>query len=170
MQIFNQINARSLTDRWDVLSECKGSRLFMSILLVEGGLQALLVELGGPIMRTTGLTPAHWGLSLGLAAVTFPLGVIMRYIPVPSKPSDYAALYQDEFAVSLPETTLIAASVCVLCVAWCTLHHCGSHTEFDRRPSPASPSCRLEWASVVSNAVQQGLLRWQASPMQARLG
>ena len=61
--------------------------------------QALLVEVGGPFMKTTGLTVAHWFVTLGLAALTFPLGWIMRQIPVPSKPSDFATYFQDDFAV-----------------------------------------------------------------------
>jgi hypothetical protein len=98
-QIFNQINARSLTDDWNVYGFGRSSTLFLLITLIEAGLQAILVEFGGPFTKTTGLSPAHWGISIGLAAFTFPLGVVMRFLPVPPKRSDYAAYYQEEFSV-----------------------------------------------------------------------
>lgn len=98
-QIFNQINARSLTDDWNVYGFGRSSTLFLFITVVEAGLQAILVEFGGPFTKTTGLSPAHWGISIGLAAFTFPLGVVMRFVPVPPKRSDYAAFYQEEFSV-----------------------------------------------------------------------
>ena len=50
-------------------------------------------------MKTTGLSVTHWFISLGLAALTLPLGWVMRQIPVPSKPSDFAAYFQEDFAV-----------------------------------------------------------------------
>jgi hypothetical protein len=56
-----------------------------------------MVEFGGPFTKTTGLTPGHWGLSIGIAAITMPLGVLMRYIPVPAKLSDYAHYFQSDF-------------------------------------------------------------------------
>lgn len=102
MQIFNQINARSLTDEWNVYGFGRSSTLFIAITFVEGGLQAILVQFGGPFTKTTGLSPTHWAISLGLAAFTFPLGVAMRFIPVPPKLSDYAAFYQEEFMVRAP--------------------------------------------------------------------
>ena len=99
VQIFNQINARSLTDDWFVYDIGPSSKLFIIITFIEAGLQAILVEFGGPFMKTTGLAPVHWGISIGLAAIAFPVGIVMRFIPVPPKHSDYAAFYQDEFAV-----------------------------------------------------------------------
>ena len=98
-QIFNQVNARSLTDEWNVYSLGGSSSLFVIILTIEAGLQAILVEFGGPFTKTTGLTPTHWAISIGMAAFTLPLGVAMRYIPVPPKLSDYASFYEEEFAV-----------------------------------------------------------------------
>ena len=80
--------------------------MFLSILCVEAALQALLVEVGGPFLKTTGLTPAHWGATLGLAAITFPLGIIMRFIPVPNKLSDYASLYQQDYAVRMTSSVI----------------------------------------------------------------
>jgi hypothetical protein len=57
-----------------------------------------MVEFGGAFTKTTGLTAAHWGISIGIAAFTFPLGIVMRFIPVPAKPSDYAHYFQIDFA------------------------------------------------------------------------
>lgn len=100
-QIFNQVNARSLTDDWNVYGLGGSSTLFIIILTIEAGLQAILVEFGGPFTKTTGLTPTHWAISIGMAAFTLPLGVVMRLIPVPPKLSDYASFYEEEFAVCM---------------------------------------------------------------------
>ena len=44
--------------------------------------QAVLVEVGGGFTQTVGLTAAHWGISIGLAALSFPVGVVARLIPI----------------------------------------------------------------------------------------
>lgn len=99
LQIFNEWNARSLTDAWNVYTRLNGSGPFLTIILIEAGLQAVLVELGGPFLQTTGLTATHWGISILLGALSAPLGVVMRAIPVPSRPADTARFYEDHFAV-----------------------------------------------------------------------
>lgn len=39
----------------------------------------------------------HWLYTIAMASITFPLGVLMRLIPVPDKPSDFADFYQQKF-------------------------------------------------------------------------
>jgi hypothetical protein len=143
-QVFNELNARSLTDEWNVFTRLAGSSLFFSVIVVEVGLQvgirrsttvllrakslffscdaipvtffqAVLVELGGAFAGTCGLTALHWVFSILLAGLTVPLGFIMRVIPVPEKPSDFAHHFEERFAVS----------VCV-CVCACRVHTCVS--------------------------------------------
>jgi hypothetical protein len=134
LQLFNQINARSLTDSKNVFARMRSSRMwvfhvlplrrrhvhfihalnaptailcrFITIVLGEAALQVFMVQFGGPFTKTTGLTSAHWLVSIGIAAITLPLGVIMRFIPVPSKPSDYAYHFQSDFAARMARRRL----------------------------------------------------------------
>ena len=49
-----------------------------------------LVQFGGDFVKTTPLTSTEWYQSVVLGAVTLPLGVVMRFIPVTEDMSDYA--------------------------------------------------------------------------------
>jgi len=97
MQLFNELNARSIEDEWNVLSGVLGNHMFMGIIFLSAGLQALLVEFGGSFVKTTGLSATHWGYSIGLGALVLPLGILMRFIPVPSRPMDFADAYTSWF-------------------------------------------------------------------------
>jgi Ca2+-transporting ATPase len=57
--------------------------MFGAILAITIFLQALIVELAGSFALTTGLTVGQWFSCLGIAAVTLPLGVLIRLIPIP---------------------------------------------------------------------------------------
>jgi hypothetical protein len=46
----------------------------------------------------------HWLYSVALAAITVPLGVLMRFIPVCSKPADFAEYYQHFFNEKMRKT------------------------------------------------------------------
>lgn len=61
-------------------------------------LQVLISEFGGSFTKTTGLTPLHWVYSALIALITIPLGVAMRFIPVPDRPADFADFFANSFA------------------------------------------------------------------------
>jgi len=69
-------------------------------LFVEAGLQAILVQFGGPFTKTTGHHHTLVDFDC-LGGIHIPLGVAMRYIPVSPKLSDYAAFFEEEFEVRL---------------------------------------------------------------------
>ena len=59
--------------------------------------QVFWVEVGGDFLHTSGLSALHWGYSRAFGLITFPLGVIMRLIPVKDRESDLAGyVYQAE--------------------------------------------------------------------------
>jgi magnesium-transporting ATPase (P-type) len=89
-QIFNEFNARSISDRWNVYEGLHTNWLFMGIIIASAGMQAFMVELGGSFTKTTGLTGEHWGITVGIAALALPLGIIMRFIPVEEDQRDFA--------------------------------------------------------------------------------
>lgn len=72
--------------------------MFIAVALVQSSLQAVFVEFGGSFFKTSGLTPIHWGVSIGLAALTIPVGALSRCLPVPTRDSDWASTYSRFFA------------------------------------------------------------------------
>ena len=48
------------------------------------------MELGGDFLQTSGLSTLHWGYAIGLALLSFPVGVLMRLFPVKDRESDLA--------------------------------------------------------------------------------
>ena len=49
-----------------------------------------IVEFGGDFTKTAPLSADQWLRTVGLASVTLPLGVVMRFLPVSEDPSDFA--------------------------------------------------------------------------------
>jgi hypothetical protein len=92
-QIFNEFNARSLGDDWNVWRGLHRNRIFIVIIFISMGMQAIMVELCGEFCTTTGLTGQHWLYSILLGALAIPVGVLMRFVPVPARASDYANFY-----------------------------------------------------------------------------
>jgi hypothetical protein len=65
--------------------------MFGAVIVISFALQAIFVEVGGKFFKTTGLTPAHWGITIGLGALQLVMGVLLRLIPVPTRESDFAS-------------------------------------------------------------------------------
>ena len=78
MQIFNEINSRSLTNNWNVYKGLLNNSMFMGVILLSAGVQAIIVEFGQLGVKTTGLTPMHWCYTVLLGAIALPLGILMR--------------------------------------------------------------------------------------------
>jgi Cation transporting ATPase, C-terminus len=97
-QIWNEFNARSLDDRWNIFRGIFSDLTFIAIIIVSAGVQALLVQFGGNFVHTTGLSAKDWGYTILISLITFPLGIVMRLIPVNDKASDYAEFYMTFFA------------------------------------------------------------------------
>ncbi len=72
--VFNCFNAR--TDRVRMLEGLSQNRAFLAIMALVAGVQILFVYLGGAVLRTVPLTPRELLVTLGLAALTLPLGLI----------------------------------------------------------------------------------------------
>ncbi|PNW83854.1 hypothetical protein CHLRE_04g217954v5 [Chlamydomonas reinhardtii] len=68
MQLFNQVNCRRVRDEADVTEGLAAHPLFLGIVGAEAGLQAAIVQWGGDAFSTSPLSPAQWGLCLGLGA------------------------------------------------------------------------------------------------------
>ena len=80
-QDFNELNARNLT-KLNFLAGIQHSRLFIVILAVTSVLQVVLVEYCGTFAGTTSMTARHWGVTVGIGALSLPWGVIIKLFPV----------------------------------------------------------------------------------------
>ncbi|KAG5188374.1 hypothetical protein JKP88DRAFT_304841 [Tribonema minus] len=89
-QIANEFNARSIGDEWNILRGIGGNPMFIAIILITIGLQIFVIEVGGEFTKTAGLTAEQWLITSALGLIAFPLGVLMRFIPVGERMSDYA--------------------------------------------------------------------------------
>ena len=49
------------------------------------------------LFKTTGLIPLHWGYTIGLGALTLPVGALARMIPSYDRATDTAIHYRDWF-------------------------------------------------------------------------
>ena len=94
-QIFNEFNARDIRDKWNVYAGLETNPLFIGVIVLTLALQVFIVEVGGDFTRTTGLSVEHWFETIGLGALSLIVGVLMRFIPVPERPSDFADMYLD---------------------------------------------------------------------------
>eukprot|EP01027_Heterolobosea_sp_BB2_P011325 GEZU01016496.1.p1 GENE.GEZU01016496.1~~GEZU01016496.1.p1 ORF type:complete len:1059 (-),score=425.58 GEZU01016496.1:268-3444(-) len=85
-QLFNEINSRKVNKEWNVFSGIHKSYPFLGIWALTAVVQALIVEFGGRFTHTTGLTWYQWLITIGIASLSLPLGLIVRCIPVPDRP------------------------------------------------------------------------------------
>ncbi|PRP86215.1 P-type ATPase [Planoprotostelium fungivorum] len=106
MQLFNELNARKLEDELNMLKDIKSSYLFIGIFFITAIVQAIIVEFGGEFSKTTHLNAKTWAVCLALGFLSIPVGILLRFIPVPadkertSAPPEYVA---DEAELTLME-------------------------------------------------------------------
>lgn len=91
-QVFNELNARSITNQINVLSGLQKNTLFIGIIIFTILAQVFIVEYGGDFVRTVGLNTNEWKKCIILGALSLPVGVIMRFIPIENSEHDYAEL------------------------------------------------------------------------------
>ncbi|KAI8009386.1 Calcium-transporting ATPase 12, plasma membrane-type [Camellia lanceoleosa] len=84
-QVFNKFNARKLEKR-NVFEGIHKSKLFLAIIGITIVLQVVMVEFLKKFASTERLNLWQWGVCIGFAAVSWPLGWLVKWIPVPEKP------------------------------------------------------------------------------------
>lgn len=82
--LFNQINARVIDEHYNIFKDMHLNYLFILILFVELGLQALLVSVAGIGFKVAenGLDGPQWGICFAFGAITFLVSVILKPIPL----------------------------------------------------------------------------------------
>jgi len=88
-QVFNEFNAKSITSDWDIYSDIFQNHIFLAVTALTVGLQIMLIEVGGAFIKTSPLNASQWLITIALALFTFPIGVLMRFIPVEEDPRDF---------------------------------------------------------------------------------
>ncbi|XP_062074406.1 putative calcium-transporting ATPase 13, plasma membrane-type [Humulus lupulus] len=84
-QVFNEFNARKLEKR-NVFKGIHRNKLFLAIIAITIVLQVLMVEFLKKFADTERLNWGQWGACVGLAAMSWPIGWIVKCIPVPKRP------------------------------------------------------------------------------------
>ncbi|RWR87968.1 Cation-transporting P-type ATPase [Cinnamomum micranthum f. kanehirae] len=84
-QVFNEFNARKLEKR-NVFKGIHKNRLFIGIVAMTIVLQVVMVELLKKFANTERLSWGQWGACIGIAAVSWPIGWVVKCIPVSDKP------------------------------------------------------------------------------------
>lgn len=85
LQVFNMFNARKHEEK-NVFKGILKNKMFLVINGITVILQIIMVELLNKFAHTERLNWTQWGVSIGVAAFTWPIGLLLKFIPVPDKP------------------------------------------------------------------------------------
>ncbi|XP_059654500.1 calcium-transporting ATPase 12, plasma membrane-type-like [Cornus florida] len=83
-QVFNEFNARKLEEK-NIFRGILKNKLFLGIVGMTVVLQVVVVELLKRIANTERLNWGQWGACIGIGALSWPIGWLVKYIPVSSK-------------------------------------------------------------------------------------
>ncbi|KAI3506806.1 hypothetical protein L1887_21371 [Cichorium endivia] len=84
-QVFNEFNSRKLEKR-NIFKGIHTNRLFLGIIGMTIVLQVVMVEFLKNFADTERLNGVQWGICIGIAALSWPIGWVVKLIPVPEKP------------------------------------------------------------------------------------
>ncbi|CAI9107743.1 OLC1v1007178C1 [Oldenlandia corymbosa var. corymbosa] len=84
-QVFNEFNSRKL-EKQNVFEGLHKNRLFVGIVTVTVVLQFVMVEFLKKFADTERLKWNQWMICIGMAALTWPIGFVVKLIPVTPKP------------------------------------------------------------------------------------
>ena len=88
-QIFNEYNARFIFDELNMFRGLEKNSVFIGVSLVTIGAQIFLVEVAGIWLKTSGLSLNNWLITIALGAISLPVGILMRLIPVKEDPGSF---------------------------------------------------------------------------------
>ncbi|VAH09237.1 unnamed protein product [Triticum turgidum subsp. durum] len=83
-QVFNEFNAREI-EKKNVFAGVLKNRMFLVIIAVTLVLQVVMVEVLTRFAGTKRLGLGQWGVCLAIAAVSWPIGWAVKFIPVPDR-------------------------------------------------------------------------------------
>ncbi|XP_027343236.1 putative calcium-transporting ATPase 13, plasma membrane-type, partial [Abrus precatorius] len=80
-QVFNEFNARKL-EKKNIFEGLGKNKLFIVIVGLTIALQIFMVEFLKKFANTERLTWEQWGVCIGIGALSWPIGLLVKYIPV----------------------------------------------------------------------------------------
>uniref|UniRef100_A0ACD5V6Y7 Uncharacterized protein n=1 Tax=Avena sativa TaxID=4498 RepID=A0ACD5V6Y7_AVESA len=83
-QVFNEFNAREI-EKKNVFAGVLKNRMFLAIIAVTLVLQVVMVEVLTRFAGTKRLGLGQWGVCIAIAAVSWPIGWAVKFIPVPDR-------------------------------------------------------------------------------------
>uniref|UniRef100_A0ACD5YNP2 Uncharacterized protein n=1 Tax=Avena sativa TaxID=4498 RepID=A0ACD5YNP2_AVESA len=83
-QVFNEFNAREV-EKKNVFAGVLKNRMFLAIIAVTLVLQVVMVEVLTRFAGTKRLGLGQWGVCIAIAAVSWPIGWAVKFIPVPDR-------------------------------------------------------------------------------------
>ena len=81
-QVFNQFNARQLVKK-NIFKGIHTNKLFFRIISITIILQVVMVEFLKQFADTNRLNWLQWGACIGIVVVSWPIGWIVKWIPIP---------------------------------------------------------------------------------------
>ncbi|KAL3694030.1 hypothetical protein R1sor_007681 [Riccia sorocarpa] len=84
-QIFNKVNSRRPETK-NIFEGLHRNYLFVGVIVVEIIFQFVIVQFLNTFATTTALSGREWGICIAIGAVSWPLGFLIKFIPVPEKP------------------------------------------------------------------------------------
>ncbi|KAK4258021.1 hypothetical protein QN277_007533 [Acacia crassicarpa] len=84
-QVFNEFNARKL-EKKNVFQGIHKNKLFIGIIGITIVLQVLMVEFLKKFADTERLNWVQWGACVIIAVISWPLGWVVKFIPMPERP------------------------------------------------------------------------------------
>ncbi len=83
-QIFNEMNARDMT-KLNIFEGFFGNSLFVFIIFISAFFQVIIVEYFGKGASVASLSWQQWLITVGIAAITLPMGLVVKSFPVLDK-------------------------------------------------------------------------------------
>nr|CAN74905.1 hypothetical protein VITISV_043492 [Vitis vinifera] len=94
-QVFNEFNARKM-EKQNVFKGIHKNKLFLGMVRFIIVLQVVMVEFLKKFADAVNLNGSQWAICIALAAVSWPIGWIVKFIPVSDKPFlDYLFRYEN---------------------------------------------------------------------------
>jgi len=84
-QVFNEFNARK-QEKKNIFEGIHKNKLFLAIISITIVLQVVMVEFLKKFANTERLNWGQWGACIGIAAASWPLGWLVKCLPVPERP------------------------------------------------------------------------------------
>lgn len=91
LQLFNEVNCRRLDAHLNVFAGISRNAIFLGIWWGTVAVQVLIVAFGGAAFNTTPIGWELWLLSIAIAAISLPLGALIRLVPWPKTQASASA-------------------------------------------------------------------------------